>query len=111
MKISTYNGAKRFLIIGSLAIALMIALACAGDEDTPEPAAPAPDTPEPAAPAPTTAPAAPAQQATSAPAQPAPAMQTTKSDMDSGLTDESLTLLVANVGATGGWDPTPLGRR
>ena len=35
--------------------------------------------------------------------------ETTKSDMDSGLTDETLTLLVANVGATGGWDPTRSG--
>ena len=59
---------------------------------TAAPAAPAPAAPAPAAP-------------TMAPAQPAPAMQ------ESMLGDETLTLLVANVGATGGWDPTRSGRR
>jgi ABC-type transport system substrate-binding protein len=98
MKPFTYDGAKMFMIIGVLAIALMIVLAACASEDEPE----APSQPAPAAPAPATA--------APAPAQPATTMQeTAKSEMDSGLTDETLTLLVANVGATGGWDPTRSG--
>ena len=85
------------LLIGILAIALLAFAACASEEEADEaaPAAPAPA-------APTAAPAAPAP-AQPAPAQPAPAMQ------ESELGDNTLTLLVANVGATGGWDPTRTG--
>ena len=97
MKISSFNSAKRLLIIGSLAIALMIALACASEEEPAEPAAPA-------APAPAQQPAA-----APAPAQQPSTQESVKSEMDSGLTDHTLTLLVANVGATGGWDPTRSG--
>ncbi len=99
MKTFTYDGAKLFLIIGGLAIAMILVLACASEDEPEETTAPAP-----AAPAPAQQPAAAPQPATQA-----PAMETTKSEMDSGLTDETLTLLVANVGATGGWDPTRSG--
>ena len=98
MKSFTYGVSRRFLIFGILALVALVALACASDEedsdDAAAPAAPAPAATQPAAaPAPATQPA------------PAPAASTS----ESGLTDETLTLLVANVGATGGWDPTRSG--
>ena len=99
------------LAVGILAAALLaFAVGCASEEETP---APAPTAAAPAQPAPaaTTAPAAPSaptagqmsQQATAVPAAPAPAMTESK------LGDQTLTLLVANVGSRGGWDPTRSG--
>ena len=93
------KSASLFVLIGILSVALFAFAACASEEEPDEAAPAAP----PAAPAaPTTAPAQPAAP-TAAPAQPAPAMQ------ESELGDNTLTLLVANVGATGGWDPTRTG--
>ncbi len=83
------------LITGILTIALLAAVGCASDEEE----EPAP------APAATTAPA-PAPAATMAPA---PAATAAPMMQESELGDDTLTLLVANVGATGGWDPTRSG--
>ena len=99
MRLDSISKAQAYflLIVGILAIALLAFAACASEEE-PEETAPA----QPAPAAPTAAPAQPAAPAP-APAQPAPAMQ------ESELGDNTLTLLVANVGATGGWDPTRSG--
>ncbi len=101
------------LTVGILAAALLaFAVGCASEDETPAPAptAAAPAQPAPAQPAPaaTTAPVAPttgqmSQMATAVPAAPAPAMS------ESELGDQTLTLLVANVGSRGGWDPTRSG--
>lgn len=96
MRVLSRTSTNLFLLVGILAIALLALAACASEEE------PAEQAPAPAPAAPTAAPAQPAAPAP-APAQPAPAMQ------ESELGDNTLTLLVANVGATGGWDPTRSG--